>query len=230
MVTTASAKYNWEKEIKIVNSEADISVLESKEEYKDAQYVVLNYDIMEKFMPALLSNGFEAIIFDEAHKLRGVTDRGTPKSKRAKQGLKLAENMKYVYPLTATPIVNKNKDIFNLLVAICHPDGQYWNPWANAFCVRQTDFGKDYNNSYNREKLNERLYPDGILRIRTEDKVKLPERVRSFVPVNINMKRYEKQIEKYMEKRESLEDNGKHLVELNIMRQTLAKEKTERSR
>jgi len=91
--------------------------------------------------------------------------------------------------------------------------------------VRQTDFGKDYNNSYNREKLNERLYPDGILRIRTEDKVKLPERVRSFVPVNINMKRYEKQIEKYMEKRESLEDNGKHLVELNIMRQTLAKEK-----
>ncbi len=60
VVTTASAKYNWEKEIKIVNSEADISVLESKEEYKDAQYVVLNYDIMEKFMPALLSNGFEA--------------------------------------------------------------------------------------------------------------------------------------------------------------------------
>jgi len=133
--------------------------------------------------------------------------------------------MKYVYPVTATPIINKNKDIFNLLVAICHPDSRYWNMWANTFCVRQTEFGKDYNNSYNREELNERLYPDGVLRIKTEEKEDLPERIRSFVPININLKRYEKQIEDYMNKRDKIEDNGKHLVELNIMRQTLAKEK-----
>ncbi len=225
IVTTASAKYNWEKEIKIVNPNANVNVLESKNKYKDAHYVVLNYDIMEKFMPALLGNGFEVVVFDEGHKLRGVNDRGNPKSKRARNGLKISENMKYVYPVTATPIINKNKDIFNLLVAICHPDSRYWNMWANTFCVRQTEFGKDYNNSYNREELNERLYPDGVLRIKTEEKEDLPERIRSFVPININLKRYEKQIEDYMNKRDKIEDNGKHLVELNIMRQTLAKEK-----
>jgi SWI/SNF-related matrix-associated actin-dependent regulator of chromatin subfamily A-like protein 1 len=226
IVCPASVKENWKKEIHQINPNADVSVLYSDEEYKSAQYVVLNYDIMNKFIDNLLNDGFEVVAFDEAHKLRGVSQSGKPSSQRAKLAIKLADNMDYVFPITATPFVNQTKDIFNLLNVIDHPLGSKWWVFANTYCApEKTAFGTTFKGSSNQEQLNKRLYPNSIVRIKTEDHIELPDRTRSFIPVKINMNKYNKQIKSYMDNRQSLEDNGKHLVELTIMRQTLAKEK-----
>lgn len=224
IITPASVKYNWEKEIlEKVNPNADITVLDSKSEWRDSQYVILNYDILENFYDDIMKSNFEIVAYDEAHKLRGVDGKGKPSSKRARLGVKIAEEMEYVFPITATPYVNQTKDIFNLLKVIEHPVTTNWYQFANSYCgATKSHFGTNYNGSSNQEDLNSRLYPNYMLRMRTEDHIDLPERIRSFIPVDINMNKYKKAVNNYMDNRHSLETNGQHLVYLNAMRKELA--------
>ncbi|MBM7598156.1 SWI/SNF-related matrix-associated actin-dependent regulator 1 of chromatin subfamily A [Virgibacillus halotolerans] len=226
VICPASVKRNWEKEIRIVNPDADVAILNGKDEYKTAQYLILNYDILDRFYMDIKNDNFETLIFDEAHKLRGITGKGTPSSKRAKFGMALTENMEYVFPLTATPFINQTKDIFNLLSIIDNSMANNWYAFANTYCGAENNgFGTSYNGSSNQSNLFERLYPHGMIRLRTEDHIDLPERIRNFIPLDINLKQYEAKIQKYMDERDSYEDNGQHLVMFGAARRLLAKEK-----
>lgn len=226
IVCPATIKYTWEQEIYKVNPDADVIVLDSKSKWQDANYVIINYDILENFINEIEDANFEIVVFDEAHKLRGVDNRGRPSSKRAKLSLKIAKDKEYVFPITATPFINYTKDIFNLMVLVDHPSTNNWYIFANTYCnpVR-TKFGTTFNGSSNQEQLNNRLYPRYMIRLKTEDHIDLPDRVRRFVPLKINMAKYNKAVKDYMDNRSSLEDNGKHLVYFQAMAKELSKEK-----
>lgn len=223
IVCPASVKYHWEKEIYQINPNANVVVLNGKSKWDNADYVILNYDILDRFFDDIINSDIEIVVFDEAHKIRGVNNSGNPTSKRAKYSIQIADKMEYVFPITATPYINQTKDIFNLLKVIKHPIANNWYRFANTYCNPQrTRFGTSYNGSSNQKQLNERLYPHGLIRLKTEDYVDLPDRVRSFIPVEINMRSYNKAVEEYMLKRDSLETNGEHLVYLGAMRRELA--------
>ncbi|WP_226035673.1 DEAD/DEAH box helicase [Aquibacillus saliphilus] len=231
VICPATIKDNWKKEIHKINPHADVTVSDSKDEWETGQYVILNYDIIDNFISDIVNEGFEIIVFDEAHKIRGIDGRGKPKSKRARLCVRLAEEMEYVFPITATPFINYTRDIFNLLKVIDHPDTSNWYSFANTYCApdRSSGFGVNYDGSSNQEQLNERLYPNYMMRIRTEDHIELPERTRSFIPVDINMSKYNKAVKDYMDNRKSFETNGQHLVHLSIMRMELAVAKAKKS-
>lgn len=230
IITPATVKYNWEKEIYQINHNANVVVLDSKSKWQDADYVILNYDIVDRFLDNIKNTNFEIIAFDEAHKLRGVNNRGIPSSKRAKLCLEIAKNIEYIFPITATPFINQTKDIFNLMVLVDHPSSDNWYTFANTYCgAERTDFGVSYNGSSNQEQLNNRLYPNYMIRLKTEDHVDLPGRIRRFTPLKINMNKYNKAVKEYMDNRNSYESNGKHLVHLQAMRLELAKEKSKQS-
>lgn len=230
IISPATVKYNWEKEIYKVNPNAKVTVLDSKSKWEDADYIILNYDIIDRFLDNIKKTNFGIVAFDEAHKLRGVNNRGEPSSKRAKLCLEIGKDIEYVYPITATPFINQTKDIFNLMVLVDHPSTNNWYAFANTYCgAERSDFGVNYNGSSNSEQLNKRLYPNYMLRLRTEDHVDLPDSVRNFIPLKININKYNKAVKEYMDNREVYEKNGEHLVHLQAMRLELAKEKAKQS-
>lgn len=230
VVCPASIKYNWENEIYKINPHAEVTVLDGKSEWKESDYTILNYDILGRFMDDIMQSNFEIVAFDEAHKLRGIDNKGNPKSDRAKYSVKIASKMEYVFPITATPFINQTKDIFNLLRVIENPMTKNWYAFANTYCgAKRGEYGTSYNSSSNQKKLNSRLYPHALIRLRTEDHVDLPDRMRSFIPVNISMTKYNKAVKDYMNNRKSLQSNGEHLVYLSAMRRELAIAKAKES-
>ncbi|GLO66191.1 DEAD/DEAH box helicase [Oceanobacillus kimchii] len=223
IICPATVKLNWRKEIYQINRDADVSVLFAKDEWKSAQYVILNYDIIDRFLPEIMKEGFDIVVYDEAHMLRGVTNSGKPSSKRAKQAIKISTIASYVFPITASPFVNYVKDIFNLLVLIDCPTGDNWFNFSNKYCgAEYNGYGSTFNGASKLEELNSRLYPNYMIRMKTEDHIKLPERTRSFIPVDINIAKYNKVVKDYMKNRNSLVTNGQHLVYLTAMRKELA--------
>ncbi|MCA1021594.1 DEAD/DEAH box helicase [Halobacillus litoralis] len=228
IVCPASVKENWKKEIHQVNKDAKVEVLEGKSHYpQQADYIVMNYDILDRFVDQIEADDIDILVLDEAHKIRSINTRGNPTSKRAKICLSLAEKMEYVFPLTATPFVNYTKDIFNLLKVTDHSLALQWYAFANTYCgADSSDYGTSYNGSSNQDKLNNRIFKEeGIIRLRSEDHLDLPERVRSFIPLKISLTKYNKKIEDYMKNRKRINDKGEHLVFFNAARKLLAQEK-----
>lgn len=227
IICLASNKYAWRDEIKKVNPYADISVIDGKSGWMSSNYVILNYDILNKYREEIILSGFDVVVIDEAHKIRGIDNKGNPSSIRAKLTLKICEKAEYVFPITATPFVNRTKDIFNILSSIDHPITKNWYIFANTYCVGDyTGFGISYDGSENQEQLTEKLYPKYMVRMLTEDKIALPERIRSFVPVEINLKKYNKRVNDYLQNRAKFDTKSQHLVEMTAMRKELAVEKS----
>ena len=72
--------------------------------------VIMNYEglQMTKLFSLLKDWNPEILVGDEIHRIKN------PESKRAKLAIQLADNAKYRYALTGTPILNTAMDIFNI--------------------------------------------------------------------------------------------------------------------
>jgi len=77
--------------------------------------------------------------------------------------------------------------------------------------------------SSNTNELHEKLKPFMLRRLKSE-LLELPEKIRSFIPVEINVKEYNRLFNEYMTERENL-TQGKQLVKLNALRHLLAIQK-----
>lgn len=226
IVCPASLKLNWEKEIKMV-TDAPIKLIAGKKWPKVGKndWVILNYDILKNHMENIKRAKFKAVTFDEAHYCKSINNNGYGGSKRARYFIQTANLMEYVFLLTGTPITNKTKDVFNLLKAVKHPLSRNFKDFAKKHCAPEFNgYGWSYDGSSNQEELNEQLKPFMLRRLKGE-LLELPGKTRSFIPVDIDTKRYDAQVKDYMEKRSGLKGKNEHLVYLNAMRQILAKEK-----
>lgn len=159
VVCPASVKINWEREIKMVYSEAVVKIISSKDDmsqkieanktYTPASFWwIINYDILEKkadLIEQFIGEGMgfvQNLILDEAHYIKGDSLRskaivGGRKTK--KSGVKasfkgLAKKMKRVICLTGTPILNRPIELYPLLKAIGHPLGKNKTDFARQFC------------------------------------------------------------------------------------------------
>jgi len=226
IIVPASLKLNWEKEIKFVSTEP-IEVINGKGWLECSGWTIVNYDIISKHIDAILAGNFQVVIFDECHYIKAITNSGKAGSKRADIALQIAENTDYVFMLTGTPITNKTKDIFNTLKAINHPLSKNFFAFGKYYCEGQHNgYGWDFNGSSNQSELNEKLQPFMLRRLKV-DLLDLPAKIRSFIPVSVNLKAYNKKLKEYMTERKNknLTNKGEHLVYLNAMRHLLAKEK-----
>lgn len=224
VVCPASLKLNWKKEIDFIPNQKT-EVINGKGWINCNDWTIVNYDILSKHIDQILAENFQVVIFDEAHYCKSINNSGKPGSQRANFFLQIAEKIENVYLLTGTPITNHTKDIFNLLKAINHPLAKKFFSFGQYYCGGQHNgYGWDFNGSSNSEELHEKIKPFMLRRLKTE-MLDLPEKIRSFIPVSINLKEYDKKVKEYMDNRESLTDQGEHLVYLNAMRHILAKEK-----
>jgi len=249
VVCPSSAKINWEREINVFCK--DTAIIEGKK-WKEAQFTIINYDILKNFhtlvegrrqltpeeMEAVnrdLANvNFDLAIIDEAHYLKNND------SIRGKIMVELS--VKHLIPkvwlLTGTPVANRPMDFFNLLKIIKSPLAQNWKHYAVRYCEGRQFFrtlksGQKKqiwltDGASNLEELASKTKNIILRRLKTEV-LDMPDKVITPMYYELDSKgrkEYEQLWEDYLQRR-LLEGkkNGniqKDLVELVLLRQFIA--------
>lgn len=234
IVTPASLKLNWRNEIiRFGIPESDICVISSKTVKDDlkngADWVIVNYDSLrcvQREVPVISwAKNFAVAVFDEAHYCKALNAKGEPGSIRAKFSVQISGVVPNVYLLTGTPITNKAKDIFMLLKMVDSPLAKNWFAFAHRYCgASRNSFGWQFDGASNREELNRKLR-DCMLRRRIENILDMPQKIRSFIPVEADLKEYDRILNRYI----SCDESGDALAALGAMKQAVAIGKTEKT-
>lgn len=233
---------NWKREVQFFTDNV-VVIKDGKYKWQQAEYIILNYEKVGKYLEDIKALGIKVIIADEAHALKNA------KTLRAKTFAKLiARSKAYIWLLTGTPIANRPIDYFNLLKICRHPltiEQGRWTPMDNAwvrfgkrFCAgKHSGFGWDFNGASNVQELHDQT-KEYVLRRTKETHLDLPDK--SVYPIYIdleNRKGYDLVVEEAYQKRwEAVNDEeselfgkdplaAESLVTLSIVRKFLAYEK-----
>lgn len=191
VVCPASLKFNWMKEIKKgCGNDFIVSVWDSKNGYKKADFIIINYDLLEKRKDDLKSIGFKAVIMDESHYLKNG------KAKRTKAMKEIVKGVDYRFCLTGTPVLNRPNELISQLDILDRLDdlGGFWN-FAKRYCgAYKSRFGWDLSGATNLQELNENLRKTCLIRRKKMDVLKeMPAKLRADVTLEIdNRDEYEK--------------------------------------
>lgn len=105
---------------------------------REVSWVVTSYELLDKVMDVVFEKrlpGF--MIVDEAHMLKGRDTRGRM-SKRAQLVYDIAQLVPYKLLLTGTPLADRPRDLYNLLLTITRGGRKSWgSPWEfdARFCA-----------------------------------------------------------------------------------------------
>ena len=182
IVVPASLKLNWVKELLTWMNHPSVELLIGTSPWiPTADIIIINYDILDHWIPSLASIEPQVLITDECHYFKSNS------AKRTKAIKRLAKQIPYVIALSGTPIENRPIEIYNA-VKIIAPDlfPDYWR-FVHRYCAaKHTGFGWDFSGASHTDELHEKL-TDTIMIRRTKKDVlsDLPDKVRSFIPTQI---------------------------------------------
>lgn len=215
VICPESLRLNWRKEIKNVNPDADIRILYSKDKFdfdreNMPEWIVTGYATVAKYgkdLSALADEGLISCTFiDEAHNGKAIDNMGNPASKRANAILDICEKVKYVYPMTGTPIPTRNKDLFNIfkMMGVEEIGGVKLNEkwgffnYGKEFCDGYNNgFGWDFSGNSNSELLHDELQEFMVRRLKSDVLPNLTKQ-RLFIPTETHSREY-KRVEKQLE-------------------------------
>jgi len=196
VVAPANVKYNWGNEIAKWVPDASVCVIkDGKSTIEDANYTVINYDLMAKRKDDLLAMGYNLVILDESHYIKN------DKAQRTIATISLAQQSKGLICLTGTPITNRPDEFFTQL-NLLRPNkfASVWN-YRKRYCdAKQTKFGWKYDGASNLSELNEQARDFMVRRLLEEVMPEMPSLVESFVPVDVSVedqREYNDQLESW---------------------------------
>lgn len=188
VICPASLKLNWEREIRIVEPDADVLVVRDARGWENGhRWTVVNYDILGRLRASLAASRFRGVILDEAHFIKNDAER-------TKQVFHLlgvdpkapAAGPEFVYLLTGTPMSNRPRDLFNLLKAVRHPLATSFYMYATRYCAAYDNgFGLDTNGASHLDELAQ-IVSGVMLRRTKDDALDLPPKVRGWQPIEIS--------------------------------------------
>ena len=179
----ASLKLNWEREILTTIHATKVQILEGTKPYKlTGDIIILNYDILPKWVLSLREKGIQVIIADECHKFKNNS------AKRTKAVKALAKGIPHFIALSGTPIINRPIEIFNAVQIINPHLFSNQMAFARRYCnAKYNGFGWDFNGSSNTQELNRILTGTIMLRRLKKDVLQdLPDKVRAFIPIELS--------------------------------------------
>ncbi len=183
IITPASLKYAWQAEAAHFGMRTE--VLEGHRPKKKfslpSDIVILNYDILHSWLPALLRADPKAIVFDEIHYLRN------PEARRTIAAKKLAEGVPSVVGLSGTPMLKRPIELWSVLNIIkpdLYPDRM---AYAWRFCKpRLTHWGWRYDGATNTEELRRTLLRHVMIRrVKKDVAPELPPKTRTMIPFRL---------------------------------------------
>ena len=231
VICPPTLRVNWEREIHMVNADAEVHIQYSDKPYKSVDgWNIIGYHSLDKFQKQLEKEQYQVIMIDEAHFIQAVNNYGNPDSKRALAVLRLAATSQYVFPITGTPKTNRNINLYNILRVIRHPltRGNWaFQNYGKYFCDGQkTQWGWDYTGNSNDSELNEQLKPVMVRHLK-KDVLPHLKKQRQAIPVSVNLSEYRYLISEYLRTRKN--KNSEALVQLNRAKQVVAIQKAQES-
>jgi SWI/SNF-related matrix-associated actin-dependent regulator 1 of chromatin subfamily A len=187
VVCPASVKRNWAREIGQAVSGASVRVIEGAggTPVADAEWTIVNYDILSKHVAALEQVPWAGLVFDEAHYLKNHTSARSKLARQLAAHAATATREPAVYLLTGTPLTNRPRDLFVLLQLVGHSLGRSFLSFAKRYCAAEkTDYGWKTDGASNLEELTVQLH--GVMLRRSKDQVlTLPPKLRTWLPVDV---------------------------------------------
>jgi SWI/SNF-related matrix-associated actin-dependent regulator 1 of chromatin subfamily A len=237
IICPATLKINWKREIENY-SDKSIYIAESKNFSTEADFVIINYDIIKNFHDPkkknesqVLASNFDLVIIDEAHYIRNGT------AQRTKLINDIVKNTERLWLLTGTPMTSRPIDYFNLLSIIDSPVAKNWMAYAIRYCSGyQFNVGgrKIWNvtGASNLEELRDRTLGLTLRRLK-ENVLDLPDKIITPVYLRLKSKLYENVMGEYYDWYDKNPDESKSLTvqfsKLTKIRQIIADEKIEQT-
>ena len=204
VICPKSVVVGWAREInRFTGKKATIWYSNEKSGRIDAQYHIINYDIVEKRAKELRDAGFDLLVCDEATYIKNRKTKrtkailGDGKAKKMYPGLKTKE----VIFLTGTPVLNRPVEAFTLLNFL-DP-----NRFNNFFQFTQKYGGWQGSDPRNLDDLHHRTKDLVIRRLKKDILTELPAKQRNDLYVELTPaehKEYDQLLEKLFRKWRSL--------------------------
>ena len=186
VVCPASVKQNWAREIAVVEPGVSVLVMAGTTPVSlDAEWIVINYDILGRHVDNLLRVRWEALVFDEAHYLKNHTSARSKLARQLTVTAAAATPTLAVQLLTGTPLTSRPRDLFVLLQLAAHPLGRSFLAFAKRYCAAEKgEYGWKTGGASNIEELTVQLH--GVMLRRSKDDVlALPPKLRTWLPVAV---------------------------------------------
>ena len=181
VVCPANVKYNWMNELNKWVPDASVCVLKNgKSVLEDANFTIINYDLMNKRKDELLTMGYNLVILDESHYIKNS------KAQRTIATIAVAKQSKGLICLTGTPITNRPSEWFtNLNLLRPNQFGNFF-AFAKRYCdAQQNKWGWNFDGASNLAELNQYARDFMVRRLLEEVMPEMPPLVESFVPVKL---------------------------------------------
>jgi SWI/SNF-related matrix-associated actin-dependent regulator 1 of chromatin subfamily A len=233
IICPATLKINWKREIENYSNKS-IYISEGKNFNGDADFVIINYDIIKNFHTTkkkensqILDSNFDLVIVDEAHYIKNAT------AQRTKLINDLVKKVDRLWLLTGTPMTSRPMDYFNLLSLVDSPVAKNWMAYAIRYCQGyQFNAGgrKIWNvtGASNLEELRDRTAGLTLRRLK-ENVLNLPDKIITPVYLRLKSKMYEAIMGEYYDWYDKNPEESKSLTvqftKLTKIRQVIADEK-----
>jgi SWI/SNF-related matrix-associated actin-dependent regulator 1 of chromatin subfamily A len=233
IICPATLKINWKREIENY-SDKSVYIAEGKNFSTDADFVIINYDIIKNFHDTkkkgesqILDANFDLVVVDEAHYIKNAT------AQRTKLINDLVKKVDRLWLLTGTPMTSRPIDYFNLLSLIDSPVAKNWVAYAIRYCAGyQFNVGgrKVWNvmGASNLEELRDRTAGLTLRRLK-ENVLDLPDKIITPVYLRLKSKMYEEIMGEYYDWYDKNPEESKSLTvqftKLTKIRQVIADEK-----
>ena len=233
IICPATLKINWKREIENYSNKT-VFIAESKNFSTEADFVIINYDIIKNFHDTkkkdesqILASNFDLVIVDEAHYIKNAT------AQRTKLINDIVKKTERLWLLTGTPMTSRPIDYFNLLSLVDSPVAKNWMAYAIRYCSGyQFKVGnrKVWNvmGSSNLEELRDRTLGLTLRRLK-ENVLDLPDKIITPVYLRLKSKQYEEVMGEYYDWYDKNPEESKSLTvqfsKLTKVRQIIADEK-----
>lgn len=174
IICPAPVKYGWRDEIKKHRNE-DCMVLEGRKVPRSTPkrlppYIVVNWEILNDWLPWLLQIGACVVIIDELHYGKNSDTH------RGKAMLKLCADVPCIVPLSGTPIENGPIEFYPILHLLWPKEFPSKRAFGMRYCNPTfTKWGIQYKGASHMKELNRRLRKLGwVRRLRTDVLDELP--------------------------------------------------------
>jgi len=183
---------------------------------------IYNYDILEKFLDNINGKKYDIIIFDEAHYLKNNKAIRTKLSKEIIKFQAAQNNNLNVWLLTGTPLMNRLKELYNLLKLIKHPIANNYDSFSDRYLILNR-WGAETGQK-NLEELEGILRGTVMLRRQKRDVLpELPEKIiQILISGNLDKESTEKELSAFSEY-EKIENNIKTAMNPDVLRELTSK-------
>lgn len=189
-VVPASLKINWKREAEkwLENPKVQILYGKNADQKITGDFIIINYTILNDWVDKIKEIEPQLLIIDESHYIKNN------KAKRTKAVKKIAKYIPHIIALTGTPIVNRPSEIYNTINLI--DKTVMPNKWdfLHRYCdAKHNGFGWDFNGATNTKELHDILTKTIMIRRQKKEVLHdLPDKIRSFVPIELtNRNKYE---------------------------------------